>query len=57
VTTLLVLLVLAVATAGLALPVLRRRNVLGEVDRFEHARSLTTSWSSTPPPQDRRSND
>ena len=50
-TAFLALSVLLVVAAALAVPMIRKRNVLGEVDRFQHARSLTTSWSDDPPPQ------
>lgn len=49
--TIFVLTLLLVVAAALAVPMIRKRNVLGEVDRFQHARSLTTSWSDDPPPQ------
>lgn len=49
--TIVVLTLLLVVAAALAVPMLRKRNVLGEVDRFQHARSLTTSWSDDPPVQ------
>lgn len=44
--TLFVLFMLVLVALALAVPMIRKRNVLGEVDRFQHARSLTTSWSS-----------
>ncbi|MDP3714205.1 MAG: hypothetical protein Q8R60_17160 [Mycobacteriales bacterium] len=49
--TIFVLTLLLVVAAALAVPMIRKRNVLGEVDRFQHARSLTTSWSDDPPAQ------
>lgn len=49
--TILALTLLLLVAAALAVPMLRKRNVLAEVDRFQHARSLTTSWSDDPPPQ------
>lgn len=47
--TFLALSFLAVVALALAVPMIRKRNVLGQVDRFQHARSLTTAWSSQPP--------
>jgi hypothetical protein len=46
----LVLLALVVAAVCVAFPLLRRNNRLDEVDRFHHARSLTTTWASQPQP-------
>jgi hypothetical protein len=40
---------LAALALLLALPLLRRRSRLDEVDRFHVARSLTTAWSTQPP--------
>jgi hypothetical protein len=44
---------LAVLALLLALPLLRRNARLDDVDRFHVARSLTTAWSSQPPPHTR----
>ena len=41
---------LAVFALLLALPLVRRNHRLDEVDRFHVARSLTTSWSTSPGP-------
>lgn len=40
------LILLAVVAVALALLRVRRRDVVDEVDRFRHARTLTTTWSS-----------
>lgn len=45
-----VILALVVVAAAIAVPLLRRHSVLDEVDRFHAARSITTTWSSEPPP-------
>ena len=45
-TTLLALTLLALAALATTWTAVRRRNVLGDVERFQHARRLTTSWSA-----------
>ncbi len=44
------ILALVVVAVVIAVPLLRRHSVLDEVDRFHTARSITTTWSSEPPP-------
>jgi hypothetical protein len=54
VTTLIALTLLALAALATTWSAVRRRNVLADVERFQHARRLTTSWSadgSTAPQQ------
>ena len=46
-----VIFALAVAAVSVALTVKRRNTRLGEVDRFHLARSLTTTWASSPQPE------
>ena len=42
--------VLVAVAAGVAIPMIRRNHRLHDVDRFQIARSLTTSWASDPRP-------
>jgi hypothetical protein len=42
---------LALIAVCAAVPLLRRENILSEVDRFHVARSLTTTWSTEPQPE------
>jgi hypothetical protein len=51
VSTLLALTALALVALALTWTSVRRRNVLGDVERFQHARHLTTSWAGETPPQ------
>ena len=44
----LLLAAVVVVLALLALPSLRRGNIVDEVKRFDHARALTTTWSQDP---------
>lgn len=46
-----IMIAVAVVALCLTLPLRRRHARLAEVDRFHLARSLTTTWASSPQPE------